>query len=75
MRNFREGTITEETALLYSVNKSAIRKSIDVAQKEMGTTDADPTAFKLMPHAEHKTPPPVPAPASVPLPKAYVPGA
>jgi twitching motility protein PilT len=69
VRKFREGTITEETALLYSVNKSVIRKTLDMAKKEMGTQDTGPTGYKLKPHepavpatrrapAAHLAPPP-----------------
>jgi twitching motility protein PilT len=48
LRHYREGTITEETAILFSVNKSNMRKAIDVAKKAMGTADAGPSGFKLM---------------------------
>ena len=54
VKYFREGTITEETAFLYSVNKSVMRKSIDIAKKDMGTQDNTPSAFKLIHHDEHK---------------------
>lgn len=56
LRHFREGTITEETAILYSVNKSNMRKAIDVAKKDMGTADAGPSGFKLMNHEEPESP-------------------
>jgi len=48
LRHFREGTITEDTALVYSVNKSNMRKALDVCKKEMGTSDQGPSGFKLM---------------------------
>ena len=65
-RLFSDGTITEETALLYSVNKSAIRRALDIAKKSMRTDDA-PSGFRLQP--EHgrtaavpgQRPPPQPA--------------
>src|SRR5260370_40449288 len=40
LRHFQEGAITEETALLYCVNKSVMRKTIDRAKKEIGGHDA-----------------------------------
>lgn len=46
--HYKTGTITEETAILYSVNKSNMRKVIDMAKKAMGTADAGPSGFKLM---------------------------
>lgn len=48
LRHYKEGTITEETAVLYSVNKSNMRKALDMAKKAMGTADAGPSGFKLM---------------------------
>jgi twitching motility protein PilT len=57
VRQFKEGTISEETALLYSVNKPVMRKAIDLAKKDMGTADNSPTGFKLVHTDEHKTPP------------------
>ncbi len=44
---FKAGKITEETAVIYSVNKTAIRRALDIAKKELGTTDEDPTCFRL----------------------------
>jgi len=52
LRHYKEGTITEETAILYSVNKSNMRKAIDIAKKDMGTADSSPSGFKLMDHEE-----------------------
>ncbi|MEI9893088.1 MAG: PilT/PilU family type 4a pilus ATPase [Chthoniobacter sp.] len=79
LKHYREGTITEETALLYSVNKSVMRKSLDRAQKEMGSSDQGPSGFKLM-HDHEEEPAPnlrsvaaaaaagtAPAPAAAPL--------
>lgn len=60
--HYKTGTITEETAILYSVNKSNMRKAIDMAKKAMGTADAGPSGFKLMDLEAA----PVSAPASAP---------
>jgi len=66
LRHFREGTITEETALVYSVNKSAMRKVIDTAKKDMGTQDQVHMGLKLISHEEPGAHPP-------PLPKMAMP--
>jgi len=50
VRHFREGTITEETALLYSVNKSVMRKTIDGAKKDIGGHEPETMGMKLKPH-------------------------
>ncbi|MEA3210114.1 MAG: twitching motility protein PilT [Chthoniobacter sp.] len=47
VRLFTEGQITEETAILYSVNKSAARKSLDVAKKAMQGPDDTLSGFRL----------------------------
>ena len=73
IRLFMEGSITEETALVYSVNKSALRKGIDLAKKHMGTDDRGHHGFKLQEH-EAEVPkqlsplPPPTATAPPPLP-------
>jgi twitching motility protein PilT len=67
-RHFTEGTITEETAMLYSVNKSAMRRSIDMAKKTMQPQDATPSGFRLNLEALHVAHPPAPAPAQRPPP-------
>jgi twitching motility protein PilT len=72
VQHFREGTITEETALLYSVNKSVMRKTVDVAKKESGAHDTGPTGLKLKHHepaapaAPARTTAAVPAAAAAP---------
>src|ERR1041385_9027118 len=76
LKHFKEGTITEETALLYSVNKSVMRKQIDVARKTMGSHDQGPSGFKLKHHeaatpAASAQPPPLPALAMKPAPAAH----
>lgn len=44
---FRDGKITEETAMTYSVNKPEMRKSIDLVKKEMFPVDDEPTGLRL----------------------------
>ena len=64
LRLFKEQKITEETAMLYSVNKSSMRKAIDVAKKHMQGEDHSPSGFRLNLEALHvapgTTPPPLP---------------
>jgi twitching motility protein PilT len=50
---FREGKITEETAMLYSVKKSAIRQALDLAKKTMAPPDDSPSGFRLSPESGH----------------------
>ena len=47
LRLFRENKITEETAMLYSVNKSNMRKALDMAKKAMRPDDDTPSGFRL----------------------------
>jgi twitching motility protein PilT len=73
IRLFQEGKITEETAIVYSVNKSALRKGLDMAKKNMGKDDSSSHGFKLREHEEEPQKPgapplPVPARASAPAP-------
>lgn len=44
---FKEGKITEEVAMTYSVNKPEMRKSLDLAKKEMYPVDDEPTGLRL----------------------------
>lgn len=44
---FRGEKISEETAMIYSVNKSQMRKDIDLAKKEMFPQNDEPTGLKL----------------------------
>lgn len=67
-RHFVEGTITEETAMLYSVNKSAMRRAIDLAKKSIGPQDVAPSGFKLNLEALHIAHPPAGAQKPPPLP-------
>ena len=57
VRLFVEEKITEETALIYSVNKSAIRKALDMAKKTIGPKDDAPSGFRLNHEASHRPPP------------------
>jgi twitching motility protein PilT len=64
LKLFKEQKITEETAMLYSVNKSNMRKALDVAKKAMQGEDLTPSGFRLNLEALHTapghTPPPLP---------------
>jgi twitching motility protein PilT len=72
IKHFRAGTINEDNALVYAVNKSVMRKSLDAAKKDMGGQDHGPTGFKLISHEEPAAaPPPLP---KVAMPKQMVPG-
>ena len=61
---FKENRISDETAMLYSVNKPAMRKAIDIAKKMMQGDDNTPSGFRLNLEALHvapgTTPPPLP---------------
>ena len=64
---FKAGKITEETAVIYSVNKTAIRRALDIAKKDLGTSDEGPHGFRLNHEASHpkpaaaqQVPPPLP---------------
>jgi twitching motility protein PilT len=56
LRQFKESRISEDTAMLYSVNKPNMRKAIDVARKEMGSIDDVPTDMSLDIGALHTRP-------------------
>jgi twitching motility protein PilT len=61
IQHFAAGTITEETAMLYSVNKSTMRQSLDHAKKKLGQDDQTPHNFRLSEHhAAAAKPPPLP---------------
>jgi twitching motility protein PilT len=53
INHFKENRISEETAMLYCVNKPAMRKAIDVAKKSMNPTDDSPSGFRLNLEALH----------------------
>jgi twitching motility protein PilT len=44
---FKSEKITEDTAMTYSVNKSQMRKDLDIAKKEMFPQTEEPTGLKL----------------------------
>ncbi len=54
--HFKEGRISEDTAMLYSVNKPAMRKSLDTVKKELFPEDDAPTGMRLNLEALHITP-------------------
>ena len=56
LKHFRENKITEETAMLYSVNKPAMRKALDIAKKSMAPEDDTPSGFRLNLEALHHGP-------------------
>ena len=60
---FEKQQITEETAMLLSVNKSRMRQMMDRLKKTMGSDEITSAGLKLVPHEE---PAPKPAPAPVP---------
>ncbi len=51
--HFKEGRITEDTAMLFSVNKPAMRKSLDIVKKELFPEDDAPTGMRLNLEALH----------------------
>ena len=63
---YGEKKITEETAMLLSVNKTKMRQALDRLKKTMGNDEDGNHSFKLAPTDEHekKEPAPVPATAS-----------
>jgi twitching motility protein PilT len=64
LKLFKEQKVTEETAMLYSVNKPNMRKALDVAKKGMMGEDLTPSGFRLNLEALHVAPgtllPPLP---------------
>ncbi len=56
LKLFRENKITEDTAMLYSVNKPSMRKALDVAKKSMQPDDDTPSGFRLNLEALHHGP-------------------
>jgi len=47
IEHFKAGRITEETAMLYSVNKPVMRQILDQTKKRMGLSDETPHNFRL----------------------------
>ncbi len=56
LQAFREERITEDVALVYSVNKSQMRKELDLAKKEMYPQADEPSGLKLNLDALHVDP-------------------
>lgn len=56
LRLFKENRISEDTAMIYSVNKPNMRKAIDLARKEMGETNDGPSDLSLDLSALHTKP-------------------
>ncbi len=52
---FKDKKVTEETAILYSVNKNAMRTDLDLAKKEMFPVEDIETGLKLDRQALHMT--------------------
>ena len=63
-----EGKLTEETAMAYSVNKSGMRRAIDLAKKTTQPQDASPSGFRLNHEALHIAKPPAGRQIPPPLP-------
>lgn len=62
---FERQEITEETAMLLSVNKSRMRQMMDRLKKKMGQEESGEHGLRLI---EHEEPRPKPAPAPAPAP-------
>lgn len=65
IKAYDEDQITEETALLYCVNKPAMRQRLDAVNKRKATTYT-PTSLKMKVEEEAPKPKPPPAPAVTP---------
>ena len=59
---FREQKLSEQTAMVYSVNKSNMRRDLDAAKKGMQPMDDSPSDFKLDRTALHVIPGATPRP-------------
>ena len=66
---FEEGLITDETALLYSVNKQMMYQRVDAIKKKLTTVAPETHGLKMA------TPPPAPKPAPRPSPPPAMPPA
>ncbi|HTR41627.1 MAG TPA: PilT/PilU family type 4a pilus ATPase [Pseudomonadales bacterium] len=64
LKAFERELITDETALLYSVNKSTMRQRIDMANKQKDTPNFG--SLKMRPEEKKEIPKPKPAPMSAP---------
>jgi len=72
---FEAGKITEETAMLLSVNKSRMRRALDVVLKQLGKDNTTTDGLRLHGHEEEKPePPPLPRAAAAALAAQQTPG-
>lgn len=62
---FENKLITEETTMLYAVNKTSMRQMLDRLKKKLGHDDAGPHSFKLADEEAHTQKPAAPVPAPV----------
>ena len=65
IKAYEEDLITEETAILYCINKSSMRQRVDTVNKRRETTHT-PSTLKMRVEARPAIPPPPPAPPPVP---------
>jgi twitching motility protein PilT len=63
LKAYEEESISEESALLYCVNRTQMRQRLDVAQKRRATGPAAST-LKMKAEEAHKPRPPLPAPTT-----------
>jgi twitching motility protein PilT len=66
LKAFERELITEETALLYSVNKSAMRQRLDMAKKQKDTPNF--ASLKMREEEKKEAAKPRPAPMTAPIP-------
>lgn len=66
LKAFERELITDETALLYSVNKSTMRQRIDMANKQKDTPNSG--SLKMREEERKEIPKPKPAPMPPPMP-------
>ncbi len=59
IKAYEEDLITEETAILYCINKSTMRQRVDMVNKRRETTHA-PSTLKMKAEASPPRPPPLP---------------
>jgi twitching motility protein PilT len=71
IKAYEEDLITEESALLYSINKSLMRQRVDTVNKR-GKVKAEAHSLKMAPAPE---PPPAPKPPPAPMPVPKMPSA
>jgi twitching motility protein PilT len=50
---FEAGSISEDTAMLYSVNKSKMRQALDLSKKRAGNDESSSHGFRLDPNSSH----------------------